>query len=191
MVEFGRHRRQPHSRELEQRHQNNLARGVAQQQGGPDSEECDLRTAGRGVRGEVPFTVNSSAKVEDLNADRLDGLDAGAFQSKSDIVRIQAPSRRATLPAPASGPRNLIYPGDRPQLNPATAWTRSGVIQSGHDQLVTEAVNSSSTTSNSGTSSDSATLTWWDQSGETIRVNYVAVAYANCCAIVETSTRAT
>ena len=86
---------------------------------------------------------------------------------------------------------DLVYPGDKPQLNPATAVTHSGVIQSGHDDLVTEAVNPPSTTSHFETASHTATVTWWDQSGETITINYVAIAYANYCSIVGTSTRAT
>ena len=65
---------------------------------------------------------------------------------------------------------DLIYPGDKPQLNPATAWTRSGVIQSGQTDLVTESVNPPSTTSHFETASHNATVTWWDQSGELRRV---------------------
>jgi hypothetical protein len=86
---------------------------------------------------------------------------------------------------------DLIYPGDKPQLNPATAWTRGGVVQSGNDDLLTESVNPPSNTSGSETASHSATVTWWDKSGETITINYVAIANANYCSVVGTSLRAT
>ena len=95
--------------------------------------------------------------------------------------------------APGSGQwflGDMIYPGDKPQVNPATAWTRGGVIQSGNTDMISESVYPPANTSSS-TSSHAATLTWWDGSGETITVNYTAIAYAHYCAMVGTAIRAT
>ncbi len=175
--------------------------------------------------GAPPFAVNSSAEVTNLNADELDGFTAAAFEPKSDIVQINAPSLGfgqtqswdigpvITLTAACSSAGGvsdlrlsllnntpgagqwlldeLIYPGDKPQLNPATAWTRGGVIQSGFDQVVAEAHDPPSTTSSSDTASHAGTLTWSDNSGEVITVAFKAIAEANYCLIEGTGTRAT
>lgn len=85
----------------------------------------------------------------------------------------------------------VIYPGDKPQLNPGTAWTQGGVIQSGLDQPVAEAHNPPSVTSSSDTASHTGTLIWWDNTPEVITVNFTAIAYANYCLVEGTSTRAT
>lgn len=86
---------------------------------------------------------------------------------------------------------DLIYPGDKPQVNPATPWIFGGVIQSGLDQVVAEAHDPPSKTAISDTESHTGTLTWYDTTGEVITVNFVAIAYANYCLFEGTSTRAT
>ena len=42
--------------------------------------------------GHAPFTVNSSTKVTNLNADQLDGKDSTAFYPSANVVRMNAPT---------------------------------------------------------------------------------------------------
>ena len=55
----------------------------------------------RAPAGRAPLRVNSSVKVDHLNADRLDGLDSSAFQRKGAVVRESAPTF-----TPSEGPIN-------------------------------------------------------------------------------------
>jgi hypothetical protein len=56
----------------------------------------------RSPAGTAPLMVNNSAKVANLNADRLDGFDSSAFQKKlSTITRVSGPTF-----TPSEGPIN-------------------------------------------------------------------------------------
>jgi hypothetical protein len=55
----------------------------------------------RAPAGKAPLAVNSSVKVGNLNADRIDGLDSTAFQKAGAVVRVSAPTFM-----PSEGPIN-------------------------------------------------------------------------------------
>jgi hypothetical protein len=55
----------------------------------------------KGAATAAPMRVSSAVKVDNLNADRLDGLDSSAFQAKGAIVRVSDPTF-----TPSEGPIN-------------------------------------------------------------------------------------
>jgi hypothetical protein len=173
------------------------------------------------VRGSAaPFTVNSSTKVGNLNADRLDGLNSSAFQSKSNIVRMGANQMnfgdaRSWDIGPYITINGSCYQSggtdylDLSLLN-NTAYTgfwSAGILGGpGKTNPATPRENGGAISSGGEDRVDYAsypassnlvgpssfgTLIWTDRSGETITATYELVAYVNYCSVEGTLTRAT
>jgi hypothetical protein len=167
-----------------------------------------------------PFTVSSTTKVSNLNADLFDGLDSAAFQLKSNNVRIDAPGINfgsqqqnwdigpsITLIANCYITPDGTHHFDQTLLNNApgagefhvAAQIAKGVnplTPIEHDGVVqsgqTALVTQAANPSSSNLvgTSNIATLIWRD-SGETITATYSAILYASYCSIEGTLTRTT
>jgi hypothetical protein len=140
--------------------------------------------------GHAPFTVNSSGKVANLNADQVDGQSANAFALRSDSMRMSAvmktgdsrywdigPNMRFTADCYLIGatvnldisllndsPSRGRYDADTLALpkntNPGNSIYSFGGIESGHGLVVTHLENPSSRATTG--ESDFVTLAWTD-----------------------------
>lgn len=167
-----------------------------------------------------PFTVNSSAEVQGLNAGLLDGMSSGAFEPKSAVVRIYNPymnfgdtqswdigplvtltascsssggATRATLTLLNNTPSDGWYfRGDdiQPGGNGAAAASAGGIIVHSGTQSLVGATATPAATA-AETPFRVGTMIWWDSTGETISVDYHVHAWAHYCEVEGTSTRAT
>jgi FlaG/FlaF family flagellin (archaellin) len=159
--------------------------------------------------GHPPFTVNSDTEVPNLNAAKLDGKNAAAFQAKGDSVPMQASLNvgqssfwdvgqyvRLTADDTYSNGTNhctLTLLNNAPGIGywfvgDVISGSDNGGIQSGQDGVVTQAAYPQQPNAKSF---HRATLIWEDNTGEVISVNYALNAYTNYCAIAGTATRAT
>jgi hypothetical protein len=169
--------------------------------------------------GHPPFSVNSSTRVANLNADRLDGLDASAFVLGQNQVRMEAqltpgqtkfwdigPYIRLTGDCTSNSGQTVFHQN---LLNdsPGTGSFQVGAMtyNNGNDFLVMPAVRQYSgtaititrqenpvTSAETGTF-DEVTLVWSDPSGETITGIFSALAstFPGECDLHGTLTRAT
>jgi hypothetical protein len=167
-----------------------------------------------------PFTVNSSAEVQGLNADLLDGVNSNSFEPKSAVVRIYDPymnfgdtqswdigplvtltascsssggATRAILSLLNNTPSDGWYfRGDdvEPGGNGAAAASTGGIIVHSGTDNVVGAT-ATPAASPAETPLRIGTLIWWDRTGETITVSYYVHAWAHYCEVEGTSIRAT
>jgi hypothetical protein len=166
-----------------------------------------------------PFTVSSATKVTNLNADLLDGLDASALQSRSDLVRMDSVVNFGSTASWSIGPYITLYaqcsgsPGNSSftllllnntpsagqwtsgnitsvaATNPATPEIHAGSAGSGLETQLSKETNPAS--SSFVGPFDWATVIWRDNTGEVVTATYTAATYQNYCQIVGTLTRAT
>jgi hypothetical protein len=167
-----------------------------------------------------PFSVNSTTKVTNLDADLLDGLDSTAFQRTSDIVRMDAVINFGATQSWSIGPYLTLYATCSQDSSGNRTFTEqllnnspvSGQWESG-ELTNTAPLNPGVTELHAGAASSGLetqigkqenpsmssligpdgveTVFWRDDTGEVVTASYSAIAFTNYCEIVGTLTRAT
>jgi hypothetical protein len=164
----------------------------------------------------VPFTVNSSMRVPNLDADLLDGLDSTAFVQSSNVVRIDDLDFLAgTTPSWDIGPdftfeANCYMSGSTSHLDEIILNNAPGTVNGTISQLLvappaslapdahafsigsglTGTVQGLASPSGDSSGSNAATIVARDNTGETITLTIAAYVRAGACEILGTAVRA-